>query len=325
MEQENNNGKKGWFSGWSFWSFVKAFFIFIIFINVLPMFLGGFRENIQSLGQKRTLVSMIEIGGGAQGSPFDGMITSNDPYSSQINKAANDDSIKAIVLKIDSPGGVPAPCELIARDVARARAKKPVIAVVEHICASGSYWVASGCNKIICPETALIGSIGVISQSFNFRGLAERFDVKSTVVKAGKYKTIGHPFEKPNEGFEIEYRQDLAKQIYKIFASDVAKNRGLSTKEVSVWADGKIFTGQKAFELGLVDEIGGLPEAEEVLYEMFGREAKLFYVKAPKPSPLAKLLGSDQSTFFGVAAQLACVMTTAVCQTFKQIMTSSTF
>lgn len=321
MEQENK--KNGFFSGWTIWSFFKAFFIFIIIANVIPMFLGNFSEGLQDFGKKKIPVSLIEIGdcnGG--GVAMAGLISSADPYSRQIRKAADNDQVKAIVLKINSGGGVPAPCELISRDVAMAREKKPVIAVVEHMCGSGAYWIASPCNKIICPETAIVGSIGALMASFNVRALAERFGVKPSIAKSGKYKAMGHPFEESVEPWQHEYKQAMAKEVYKIFATDVAKKRNLSLDDLGIWGEGRIFTGKKGLEIGLVDQIGGFPEAEELLKELTGKEGKIHYVKTQKPSPLAAFLGRGEQVgmFAGIiqcASQLACAMTTAVCQTLS--------
>lgn len=297
------NTKSSFWPKFSFLSGLQILVLFVFLANFGPMVFQNLVEMVGSFGQKKILTFLLEIG-----SPDlsmvsgDGEITCSQVYANQIKKASLDDKIKIILIKINSPGGYAASSELIANEIALAREKKPVIAFVENLCASGAYWIASACNKIICPETALVGSIGVISSSYNLRSLAERFDVKPTILRAGKYKAVGHPFAPQIEPWEIKYREGIAMEIYKIFYQAVAKNRKLSVNDLANWADGKIFTGKKAFELGLVDQIGGMNEVETTIRELAGADGKIMFIKTPKPSRLSKLLGGgdDQCSVFSM-------------------------
>lgn len=322
---EENNGSS-LLSKLSFSNFFKVFLLFVVVVNVTPFLFEMIQEQIKEAQGGKINVGVIEIEGQMQGMS-EGMITQSASYVKQIRKAADDPKIKAILLKIDSPGGVPGSCELVASQLKVSSQKKPIIAMVENVCASGAYWIASECKKIVCPQSSLIGSIGVLSRNINVKGLAEKFNIKPTIIKAGKYKAIGNPLADEPQDWEIQYCKEITGQLYKVFTQEVAQNRGLDLKKADVWADGKVFSGLKAFELGLVDELGGIEKVEQIIKQETGLEGEIKMLQPPKPSPLAKFFGGEiGANFFGTlytfAYKSALAITSGFGQGVKLILTA---
>jgi protease-4 len=181
-----------------------------------------------------------------------------------------DDSIKAVVVRIDSPGGSVGPSQEIHDQVKRLADKKPVVCSLGNVAASGGFYVAVACPTIVASPGTLTGSIGVISQFVNVKGLAQRFDIKLETVKSGKLKDAGNPFREMTPE-ERAYWQGLIDQVHRQFLHAVAEGRDLEEDEVRKIADGRVFTGSEAKELGLVDELGNFYDAVELAKQ----EAKL--------------------------------------------------
>jgi protease-4 len=177
-----------------------------------------------------------------------------------IRKYEKDDDVKAIVVRIDSPGGAVAPSQEIYRALRRVRAKKKVIASMSNLAASGGYYVASAADAVYANEGTLTGSIGVIFTHFNVKGVLEWARIQETTVKSGKYKDALSPFRPFNEQ-DREEIQSISDDIYGQFIKDVAQGRKLKEEEVRAVAEGRIYTGRRAKELKLVDELGTFEDA----------------------------------------------------------------
>lgn len=182
----------------------------------------------------------------------------------QVRKFADDSGIKAVVVRIDSPGGSVGPSQEIHDEVKRLAEKKPVVCSLGNVAASGGYYIAVGCPKIVAAAGTLTGSIGVISQFVNVKGLVERFDIKTETVKSGKLKDAGNPFRDMTPE-DRAYWQALVDRVHGQFVGAVAEGRQLSRDEVKRIADGRVLTGDEAKELGLVDEIGNFYDAVELV------------------------------------------------------------
>jgi protease-4 len=171
--------------------------------------------------------------------------------------------VKAIVVRVDSPGGAVAPTQEIFAEIQRLKKRKPVIASMGSVAASGGYYIASACDKIIANPGTLTGSIGVIMQLTNVEELMKKIGVKGYNVKSGANKDIGSPFQPLSpEGREI--LQSVIDDVHSQFISAVAKGRGLDEARVRKLADGRIYSGAQAKDLGLVDQFGTLEDAVEV-------------------------------------------------------------
>lgn len=179
--------------------------------------------------------------------------------------------IKAIVVRIDSPGGAVAPTQEIFDEMQKTKKKKPLIASMGSMATSGGYYIASACEKIIANPGTLTGSIGVIMQLTNFEELMKKVGVKGYNIKSGANKDIGSPFQPLSpEGREI--LQSLVDNVHSQFVSAVAKGRGMTEAQVRKLADGRVYSGAQAKELGLIDQFGTLDDAIDVAAKRVGLE-----------------------------------------------------
>jgi protease-4 len=212
----------------------------------------------------------------------------------QLRKLEKDDDIKGVLVRIDSPGGAVAPSQEIYRTLRKLRAKKKVVASMGSLAASGGYYVAAAADLIFANPGTLTGSIGVISMHFNVRGLMEAVKVEETTFKSGKYKDTLSPF-RPVTDQDREEMQGLNDDVYGQFIQDVAEGRGMKPDEVRAVADGRIYTGRRAKELKLVDELGSLDDATNKAWELCGQtgEAKLQLPRSDKEFGLRDLLRSS--------------------------------
>ena len=236
------------------------------------------RKTIISIGNK---IGVVEIRG---------LIADSKPILKVLDEYKKNSSIKGILLRIESTGGGVGPSQEIYREVVRVGKRKPVLASLGGIAASGGYYIASGAKKIIANPGTLTGSIGVIINFGNFTELFKKIGYKPITIKSGKFKDIGNPGRemKPEEK---EYLEKLVKNVHEQFVRDVAKGRKLPLEKVQKIADGRVFTGQQARELGLVDDLGNFQDAVNELARMAGikGEPKLVY-PTPKRRGLLDVL-----------------------------------
>ena len=217
-----------------------------------------------------------------------------------LKRFGEDSSIKAVVVRIDSPGGSVAPSQEIYDEVKRVATKKPVVCSMGNVAASGGFYVAMGCRKIVAEPGTLTGSIGVITQFPNVRRLAERFDVKLEVVKSGKLKDAGNPFRDMTPE-DRAYWQALVDRVFGQFVAAVAAARDLPPAVVRKFADGRVLTGDEAKELGLVDRLGNFYDAVELARTeaKISGEPHLVYPPDERGRFLEQIMGG----FVGAAAK----------------------
>lgn len=198
-----------------------------------------------------------------------------DPYeiNRQLREFGKREDVKAVVLRIESPGGAVGPSQEVYGEVLRLKEKKAVIASLGAVAASGGYYAAVGASRIMANPGTVTGSIGVIVEFINAQGLLEKIGLKGYVVKSGKFKDVGSPLREM-EKEERELLQSLINDVNGQFVKAVAEGRGLATEEVEKLADGRIFTGAQARELKLVDELGGLSDAIALGAKMAGIEGE---------------------------------------------------
>ncbi len=202
-------------------------------------------------------------------------------YLESLESISDDDSIKAVVVRIDSPGGAVGPSQEIYSELKELREDIPVIASIGDVGASGGYYIACAADKIFANPGAITGSIGVIAQFASYEKLLEWAKIDVEVIKSGKFKDVGSSFRKMNEA-DREYLQDLIDNVYMQFKSAVAESRGLNTKEIDNVADGKIFTGEQALDLKLIDELGTINDAISMAADLGGIEGKPSIENFPK-------------------------------------------
>jgi len=186
----------------------------------------------------------------------------------QIDQALDDRDVKAIILRINSPGGEVVASDAIYRAFAEAREEKPVVACMETVAASGAYYAAMGASYVIANDMTITGSIGVILQSFSFGQLMDKVGVKSYTLKSGRYKDLLNPTREPTEE-EKQLVQDLITEVYDKFVDIVATERHMDIDRLKTgMADGRILSGLQAKEAGFVDEVGYFEDAVESAKEL---------------------------------------------------------
>jgi protease IV len=200
---------------------------------------------------------------------IEGTITTSDEILKQLRKFKKRPSIKAIVLRINSPGGTVAPAQEIYREITKIKKKKPVVVSMETVAASAAYYISSSADRIVCSQGTITGSIGVIMMLPDLHKVIDKIGVNVSVIKAGKFKDIGSSFREMT-GEEKNILETFASEIHEQFISDVAEGRkGKIEKEnLRTIADGRFFTGERAKEMGLVDSIGNFYDAVKIAQEL---------------------------------------------------------
>jgi protease-4 len=220
---------------------------------------------------------------------FGGSVITPESVRTELERARNDDSVKAIVLQIDSPGGSVAASQEIVNQLELV--KKPIVVSMSDLAASGGYYISAGADKIVALPGTLTGSIGVISEMPNIKGLFDKLGIGMQVFIAGKHKDMYAGLRELTPEEEV-IMQNITDQLYNQFVQVVAKGRGLSEDKVRALATGQLYTGIQAKELGLVDELGGLNTAIDLAASLAGiSKPEVEYYKPQVPSLLNTLLG----------------------------------
>lgn len=245
---------------------------------------GAFRNILAAIGAvfisavALAIVISVFTGGGVTGDKvavvdIKGVIA--DPYevNETLRELGERDDVKAVVLRIESPGGAVGPSQEIHGEILRLKVKKTVVASMGAVAASGGYYAAVAADRIMANPGTITGSIGVIVEFVNAQELLGKIGLKGYVVKSGKFKDVGSPLREM-EKEERELLQTLINDVNGQFIKAVAEGRGLKTEEVKKIADGRIFTGAQAKELKLVDELGGLSDAIALSASLAGIEGE---------------------------------------------------
>jgi protease IV len=237
--------------------------------------------------------------GRSSDSPFTGNIVGSDTVVAAVNAAAEDSSVKAIVLRVDSPGGSALASDLMWRAIENAKAKKPVVVSMSDVAASGGYYISTNANKIVAQPTTLTGSIGVFVGKPVVRGLYDWLGISNEYTLRGKNAGIFRLTEKWSES-ERDKMEEQANTIYFTnFIPKVAEGRSMTVEQVDTVGQGRVWTGTQAKENGLVDELGGLEKAIEIAKQLaeLPADKDVRRVVFPAPTPfLQSIFGSPDST-----------------------------
>lgn len=231
------------------------FFVFLMAVFALVLYTVRHEQN-------RTEIVREGSGGTIAIVDLDGVIVSPTEVVKDLKKFAKDDSVKAIILHINSPGGGVAASEEIYKEVRRVRdeKKKPIVASIETVGASGAYYVASGTSKIFADQGSVVGSIGVIMEWYNYQDLIKWAKLKNEVIKTGEFKDTGNPARDLTPA-ERQYLQGMADNMLGQFEASVASGRGMKVEDIKGIADGKVWTGEQAKQMKLIDETGDFETA----------------------------------------------------------------
>jgi len=200
---------------------------------------------------------------------IEGVITDSERIIRQLRYYRKNRSVKAIVLRVNSPGGAVAPAQEIYEEIKRFRRQKPVVCSMGTVAASGGYYVCLPCNYIISAPGTVTGSIGVLMQITDLEELLRWMKIRHQVIKSGKFKDAGSPYRALTDE-ERTYFQSVINNVHEQFKKAIAESRGLSKEQIEKIADGRIFTGEQALKLGLVDELGNLEDAIKKAGELAG-------------------------------------------------------
>jgi protease-4 len=258
-------------------------FLFIVVVSAVIALLSE-GDGI-ALGEKVALVHV------------EGPIFEAKSAVDEMKEYLSDPSIKAIVLRVDSPGGGVAASQEIFAIVKRAASEKSVVVSMGSVAASGGYYISAPATRILANPGTITGSIGVILEIPNVQGLMDKVGVRTEVIKSGKHKDLASAFRTMNDE-DRRVLQNVIDDVYEQFIEDVADARDLGVDEVRRMADGRIYTGRQALELGLIDELGGLEEAIKLSAELTGIEGEPHVVTKEEEFSLFDFLTGKVSARF---------------------------
>ncbi|MGV8075649.1 MAG: signal peptide peptidase SppA [Syntrophobacteraceae bacterium] len=225
-----------------------------------------------------------------------GLISDSQETLKDIKKFRKDPNVKALIVRVDSPGGGIGPSQEIYRELRRTIRQKPVVASLGAIAASGGYYIASAAKHIVASPGSITGSIGVISNFPNLRELFSKVGFENIVIKSGQFKDVGNPGREMTPQ-ERELLQTTIDEAHSQFILDVAEGRNMPEEKVREIADGRIIMGATAQKLGLIDELGNFEDALIVAAKLgkIEEEPVLVYPKKKKITLLDFLLGAERS------------------------------
>ena len=246
------------------------FVFFLVLAVTVASFMG--RPTNFAIGDK---IGVIEVFG---------VIADSRQVIEQLHEFRDNDSVKALVLRIDSPGGGVGPSQEIYDEVKAVDIIKPVVVSMGSVAASGGYYIAAPAREIIANPGTIIGSIGVIMEFTNVQELLDKIGLDSVVVKSGEYKDIGSPTRDMTVA-EREILQNLIDDVHSQFVESVADGRNMEETVVRSIADGRVFSGRRAMEIGLVDGMGNLQVAIQRAAELAGVDGEPSVVYPPGEKP----------------------------------------
>ena len=275
-----------------------AFFIFVLAVFTLVyVSVKGDENSYRISGGSGGRIAVVDV---------EGVIISAEDTVKQLKKFGDDDSVKAIILHLNTPGGGAAASEEIYKEVRRIRdeKKKKIVASIETVGASGGYYIASACNKIYADQASIVGSIGVIMEWYNYGDLLHWAKMKEVIIKAGELKDTGDPTRDLTPQ-EREYLQGMADNMHKQFIANVASGRGLKVEDITPIATGRVWTGEQALPLHLIDEVGDFQHAVQETAKSVGIKGEPSLVKQEREKrTLLDLMMGDVSDYLPDRAKL---------------------
>jgi len=263
----------------------------LLILGVAVLFFGTVMAIVLSLSH---LTPSLSIGNKIGVIPINGVIKNADAITEQLTTFRNDKRIKAIILRINSPGGGVGPSQEIYSETRRTTQTKRVIASLGSLTASGAYYIASAADEIVATPGTLTGSIGVLMEFIRIEELLNKVGIEMQVIKSGEFKDIGSPNRKMTDR-EKKMVMTLLEDIRDQFVTAVSKGRNMPREKVLEIADGRIFSGRQAKKIGLVDRLGNFRDAVDLAKKMANikGEVKLVYPEKKRRSFLWDLLFRD--------------------------------
>jgi protease-4 len=258
----------------------------LIFFFTLLFFIGrysGAKPGRFAFGDK---IAIVEI---------KGVITQSSGIIEELQIYLEDEGVKAIILRIDSPGGGVGPAQEIHREILKSKSKKKVVTSMGSVAASGGYYIACASDLIVANPGTITGSIGVLMQFSNFEELLKKIGIKGMVLKSGEHKDIGSPFREMTPE-EKRIMQEVLDNVHQQFIQAVAEGRKLDYSKVVQIADGRILTGEQAKNFGLVDKMGNLQDTIDITAKMVGIKGKPNILYPKKRISIWELIMRDMAS-----------------------------
>ncbi len=260
---------------------VLLIFFFMVFL-LIGRYSGG-KPSRFAFGDK---IAIVEI---------KGVISQSSSIIEELQQYLDDDGVKAIILRIDSPGGGVGPAQEIHREILKIKTKKKVVTSMGSVAASGGYYIACDSDFIVANPGTITGSIGVLMQFSNFEELLRKIGIKGVVLKSGEHKDVGSPFREMTPE-EKKIMQEVIDNVHQQFIKAVVEGRKLNYSKVLPIADGRILTGEQAKNLGLVDQMGNLQDTIDITAKMVGIVGKPNVLYPKKRLSLFELLMRDMAS-----------------------------
>lgn len=258
----------------------------LIFFFAVLFFIGrysGGKSGRFAFGDK---IAIVEV---------KGVISQSSGIIEELQQYLEDQGVKAIILRIDSPGGGVGPAQEIYREVMKIKEKKKVVTSMGSVAASGGYYIACASDRIVANPGTITGSIGVIMQFSNLEELLKKIGIKGVVIKSGEHKDIGSPFREMTPE-DKRIMQEVLDNVHQQFIQAVAEGRKLDRSKVVQIADGRIMTGEQAKNLGLVDQMGNLQDTIDITAKMVGIVGKPVVLYPKKRISIWELLMRDMAS-----------------------------
>lgn len=279
----------------------------VVTISVTALFLFGKRNTAFDFGEN---VGIVEV---------KGVIADPEPILTQLKEMRTNENVKAIVVRIDSPGGGVGPSQEIYDEVKKTRQVKKVVASMGAIAASGGYYVAAAADHIVANAGTITGSISVIMEFANLEELLHKIGVGAFVIKSGEFKDVGSPLREMTVE-EKRLLQGFIENVHEQFVTAIVEGRNMPREKVAAIADGRILSGEQAKDLGLLDSIGNLEDAIELAGKLGGikGEPSVVYAKKRKFSVLEYILDPSELTHIVDRMTGAALRSGYICPSVRQ-------
>jgi protease-4 len=258
----------------------------LIFFFTILFFIGRFSGGATGRFAFGDKIAIVEI---------KGVIAQSSGIIEELQLYLEDEGVKAIILRIDSPGGGVGPAQEIHREILKIKSKKKVVTSMGSVAASGGYYIACASDLIVANPGTITGSIGVVMQFSNFEELLKKIGIKGVVLKSGEHKDIGSPFREMTPE-EKRIMQEVLENVHQQFIQAVTEGRKLDHSKVVQIADGRILTGEQARNMSLVDKMGNLQDTIDITAKMIGIEGKPNVLYPKKKISIWELLMRDMAS-----------------------------
>lgn len=267
--------------GYSFSTIIKNIFWVLLVIQLATVVVSNMKNSYSDVTTHRINVGSLSI---------TGQVMESGSFVKHLHEFIKDDSVKGILIKIDSGGGAAGSGQALYEEIYRC--KKPVVVYVENMCGSTAYYAAIAADHIIATGTSIVGSVGALISAPNVKGLLDSIHVQINDIHSGDFKTVG---SSTNEFTDADraYLKAITDDSYDQFIHDVAQCRDLDLAKHFEWANGRMFTGRQACAIGLIDEVGSYSDALKKMRELLNTEEELYLIKPHQQTRLMRILSGD--------------------------------